>query len=260
IPGSGVRDPRNGVGDLVGVHAGEVLLVRVADVHADGVRGPFHVDVRRRSRRTRGGELGEVVHPLMIRLALDILPGDEIEVDPPALNVLEVVLGVDRYGHPAVLAQFRFDVEFIEPRLVIGLRGRRCPHEDETEQDGEGDHGGDFRRIPPRLDACIHSFTPWCPRHFRAAGDWPESSPEMRDRPRRAYQRPPPPPPTPPPELPPPPPKAEPPDDPEDATTCAATAAEFCTVDNAEVRLIAEICSGRFRYLAPREPIHGAAP
>src|SRR5699024_6236688 len=178
-----------------------------------------------------------------------------------ALNVLEVVLDVGRYGHPAVLAQLCFDVEFIEPRPVIGLRGRRCPREDETEQDGEGDHGGDFRRVPPRLDACIHSFTPWCPRHFRAAGDRPESSPEVRDRPRwRSYQRPPPPPPTPPPELPPPPPKAEPPDDAEAATTCAATAAEFCTVANAEVRLIAEICSGRVRYVAPREPIHGAAP
>src|SRR5699024_6464955 len=98
------------------------------------------------------------------------------------------------------------------------------------------------------------------PTPLESSRDRPESSPEMRDRPRRAYQRPPPPPPTPPPELPPPPPKAEPPDDPEDATTCAATAAEFCTVDNAEVRLIAEICSGRFRYVAPREPIHGAAP
>src|SRR5699024_10440565 len=55
IPGSGVGDPLDRVGHLVGVHAGDVLAIRIADVHPDRVGAFLHAEVAGRARGAMRG-------------------------------------------------------------------------------------------------------------------------------------------------------------------------------------------------------------
>src|SRR5699024_4613418 len=166
---AGVGDPLDRVGHLVGVHAGDVLAIRIADVHPDRVGAFLHAEVAGRARGAMSSEIGVFVHPLVVRIALDVLAGDEREVDAAARQILEVVLDLGGDVDAAVSIQFGIDVEGVEPGLLLRVGGQRGGRDAKHEE---------YRGEDPAHGARAH---PLC-RH----------------------QLPPPPPPTPPPENPPP--------------------------------------------------------